>query len=64
MVGWERSEQRTPESDFGEEERIELREYLSLTVSVDHDLIDGAPAARFAEHLKELIEDGVSRIEQ
>jgi pyruvate/2-oxoglutarate dehydrogenase complex dihydrolipoamide acyltransferase (E2) component len=40
---------------------IEVREYLSLTLSVDHDLIDGAPAARFATHLKELIEDGIKQ---
>jgi pyruvate/2-oxoglutarate dehydrogenase complex dihydrolipoamide acyltransferase (E2) component len=45
------------------EERIEVREYLSLTLSMDHDVIDGAPAARFATHLKELIEGGVGRIE-
>jgi pyruvate/2-oxoglutarate dehydrogenase complex dihydrolipoamide acyltransferase (E2) component len=37
---------------------IALREYLSLTISFDHDLIDGAPAARFTERLKELIESG------
>jgi len=41
------------------EERIEAREYLSLTLSMDHDVIDGAPAARFAAHLKELIEGGL-----
>jgi pyruvate/2-oxoglutarate dehydrogenase complex dihydrolipoamide acyltransferase (E2) component len=41
------------------EERIEVREYLSLTLSMDHDIIDGAPAARFATHVKELIEGGV-----
>jgi pyruvate/2-oxoglutarate dehydrogenase complex dihydrolipoamide acyltransferase (E2) component len=35
-----------------------VREYLSLTVSVDHDVVDGAPAARFTERLKELIESG------
>ncbi len=34
------------------------REYLSLTVSFDHDVIDGAPAARFTQRLKELIESG------
>jgi len=37
---------------------IALREYLSLTISLDHDTIDGAPAARFTERLKELIESG------
>jgi pyruvate/2-oxoglutarate dehydrogenase complex dihydrolipoamide acyltransferase (E2) component len=35
-----------------------VREYLSLTISVDHDLVDGAPAARFTRRLKELIESG------
>jgi pyruvate/2-oxoglutarate dehydrogenase complex dihydrolipoamide acyltransferase (E2) component len=35
-----------------------VREYLSLTISVDHDLVDGAPAARFTGRLKELIESG------
>ncbi len=36
--------------------RIVPREVLSLTLSVDHDIVDGAPAARFAAHLRELIE--------
>ena len=38
--------------------RIEVREYLSVTISFDHDVIDGAPAARFIQQLKEFIEDG------
>lgn len=38
--------------------RITIREFLSLTISVDHDIVDGAPAARFATRLKELIESG------
>ena len=38
--------------------RIEPREYLSLTVSVDHDIVDGAPLARFMARLKELVESG------
>jgi pyruvate/2-oxoglutarate dehydrogenase complex dihydrolipoamide acyltransferase (E2) component len=37
---------------------IAIREYLSLTISFDHDIIDGAPAARFTQRLKELIESG------
>jgi pyruvate/2-oxoglutarate dehydrogenase complex dihydrolipoamide acyltransferase (E2) component len=36
--------------------RVEPRELLSLTASIDHDLVDGAPAARFARRLRELIE--------
>jgi pyruvate/2-oxoglutarate dehydrogenase complex dihydrolipoamide acyltransferase (E2) component len=38
--------------------QIQAREYLSVTISFDHDLIDGAPAARFTQQLKELIESG------
>lgn len=38
--------------------RIEVRKYLSVTISFDHDVIDGAPAARFIQRLKELIEKG------
>jgi pyruvate/2-oxoglutarate dehydrogenase complex dihydrolipoamide acyltransferase (E2) component len=40
------------------EHRVVVREYLSVTVSFDHDVIDGAPAARFIQRLKELIESG------
>jgi pyruvate/2-oxoglutarate dehydrogenase complex dihydrolipoamide acyltransferase (E2) component len=40
------------------DDRIEIREYLDLTLSFDHDLVDGAPAARFAQHFKELLEAG------
>ena len=38
--------------------QIAIRDYLSLTISFDHDIIDGAPAARFTGRLKELIESG------
>ena len=31
---------------------------LRLTISVDQDVVDGAPAARFTGRLKELIESG------
>jgi pyruvate/2-oxoglutarate dehydrogenase complex dihydrolipoamide acyltransferase (E2) component len=37
---------------------IAIREYLSLTISFDHEMIDGAPAARFTQRLKDLIESG------
>jgi pyruvate/2-oxoglutarate dehydrogenase complex dihydrolipoamide acyltransferase (E2) component len=37
---------------------IEKREYLSLTVTLDHDVVDGAPATRFVSRLVELLEDG------
>jgi pyruvate/2-oxoglutarate dehydrogenase complex dihydrolipoamide acyltransferase (E2) component len=38
--------------------RIEPRQILSLTIIFDHDVIDGAPAARFTRRLVELIESG------
>lgn len=40
------------------EGRIELREMLDVTLSFDHDVIDGAPAARFAGRLRGLVESG------
>lgn len=38
--------------------QIEIREYLHMTILIDHDVIDGAPAARFVARLAELIESG------
>jgi hypothetical protein len=38
--------------------RVEIRDLLSLTLSVDHDIVDGAPAARFVRRLRALIEAG------
>jgi pyruvate/2-oxoglutarate dehydrogenase complex dihydrolipoamide acyltransferase (E2) component len=38
--------------------QVEARELLSLTIIFDHDIIDGAPAARFTRKLVELIESG------
>lgn len=40
------------------EDRIEPREILNLTVVFNHDLVDGAPAARLVERLLDLIESG------
>jgi len=40
------------------QERIEKREYLSLTITLDHDVVDGAPATRFVAYLVELLETG------
>lgn len=40
------------------EDRIEPREILHLTVMFDHNIVDGAPAARFTQRLVELIESG------
>jgi pyruvate/2-oxoglutarate dehydrogenase complex dihydrolipoamide acyltransferase (E2) component len=37
---------------------IAIREYLDLTISIDHDIVDGAPMARFVNYFQELIEGG------
>ncbi len=38
-------------------DRIEIREIASVTASFNHDLIDGAPAARCGTTLRRLLED-------
>lgn len=40
------------------EGQLENREHLCLTVSFDHDIVDRAPAARFVQRLREMIEQG------
>jgi pyruvate dehydrogenase E2 component (dihydrolipoamide acetyltransferase) len=42
----------TPEGD-----RIEVRQYMNLSISVDHRLVDGADGARFLVHMKDLLEN-------
>jgi pyruvate/2-oxoglutarate dehydrogenase complex dihydrolipoamide acyltransferase (E2) component len=36
---------------------IVIREYLYMTILIDHDVMDGAPAARFVARLTDLIEN-------
>ena len=38
--------------------QLENHKYLCVTISLDHDIVDGAPAARFIQRLKELVESG------
>ncbi|MHA2242598.1 MAG: 2-oxo acid dehydrogenase subunit E2, partial [Candidatus Thorarchaeota archaeon] len=38
-------------------DKVEKREYLALTVTLDHDVVDGAPATRFVARLIELLEE-------
>ena len=40
----------------GEGDQLQPREMLDLTLMFDHDVIDGAPAARFSARLIELME--------
>jgi 2-oxoacid dehydrogenases acyltransferase (catalytic domain) len=41
--------------------KLQARELLDLTISVDHEVVDGAPAARFARRLAELVEQADGR---
>ena len=36
--------------------RIEARDVLDLTIAIDHNVVDGAPATRFAAKLREIME--------
>jgi pyruvate/2-oxoglutarate dehydrogenase complex dihydrolipoamide acyltransferase (E2) component len=45
------------------DDKIKIREYLSTTISVDHDIVDGAPIVRFVDHLRELVEGGYGLME-
>lgn len=40
--------------------QIISREMLDLTISIDHDVVDGAPAVRFVCDFRQLIESGYS----
>ncbi len=44
--------------------QIEIRELLSVTISFDHDIVDGAPAARFTQQFTDLIERGYGLVGQ
>jgi pyruvate/2-oxoglutarate dehydrogenase complex dihydrolipoamide acyltransferase (E2) component len=33
-----------------------MRDVLDLTLAIDHNVVDGAPAARFAAEFRELLE--------
>jgi pyruvate/2-oxoglutarate dehydrogenase complex dihydrolipoamide acyltransferase (E2) component len=44
--------------------RVEPREFLCLTISVDHDIVDGAPATRFVNRFRKLIESSYGLVEE
>jgi len=45
------------------EDRIEIREYLDLTISIDHDVVDGAPMVRFVNYFRKLLENGYGLVD-
>lgn len=46
------------ERPVASEGRVESREHLCLTVTFNHDIVDGAPAARFLKTFSELLASG------
>lgn len=46
------------ERPYIDHERLENREYLCLTVTFNHDIVDGAPAARFLKRFSQLLTSG------
>lgn len=40
--------------------QVEVRDVLDLTVTIDHNVVDGAPAARFGADLRQLIENATA----
>jgi pyruvate/2-oxoglutarate dehydrogenase complex dihydrolipoamide acyltransferase (E2) component len=38
------------------DDRIAVRDVLDLTVTIDHNVVDGAPATRFGAELRQLME--------
>ena len=48
---------RIAERPVGREGQLVLRPMMTLSLSVDHRVVDGAPAARFLARVKELLEE-------
>ncbi len=44
------------------QDKVESREFLQVSYAFDHDVIDGAPVARFIARLSELVESGFGLI--
>jgi hypothetical protein len=44
--------------------QIEGREYLYVTFDFDHDIVVGAPATRFAQRFREMVEGGYELVKE
>jgi pyruvate/2-oxoglutarate dehydrogenase complex dihydrolipoamide acyltransferase (E2) component len=44
------------------DDRIELRDVLDITVTIDHNVVDGAPATRYGAELRHLMETAAALI--
>ena len=45
------------------DDKIKIREYIQMTITTDHDIIDGGPLTRFVDRFDELIENSFGLIE-
>jgi pyruvate dehydrogenase E2 component (dihydrolipoamide acetyltransferase) len=57
ILGVHRIVKRPGVVEAPEGDRIEVRQYMNLSISVDHRLVDGATAARFLVHMRQLLEN-------
>jgi pyruvate/2-oxoglutarate dehydrogenase complex dihydrolipoamide acyltransferase (E2) component len=46
------------------EGQVTARDVLDLTIAIDHNVVDGAPAARFAAGFRELLESAAVLLPQ
>jgi pyruvate/2-oxoglutarate dehydrogenase complex dihydrolipoamide acyltransferase (E2) component len=40
--------------------QVEVRDVLDLSLAIDHNVVDGAPATRFGAKLRELVESATA----
>jgi len=45
------------------DDKIKIREYIQMTITTDHDMIDGGPLTRFVDRFDELIENSFGLME-
>jgi pyruvate dehydrogenase E2 component (dihydrolipoamide acetyltransferase) len=57
ILGVHRIVKRPGVVESAEGDKIEVRQYMNLSISVDHRIVDGATAARFLVHVKRLLEN-------
>jgi len=57
ILGVHRIQKKPGVVEAPEGDRIEVRSYMNLSISVDHRLVDGASAARYLVHMRTLLEN-------
>ena len=48
---------RIVEKPVGRDGQIVLRPMMALSLSFDHRIVDGAPAAQFLQHVQQILEE-------